>query len=124
MNKIQLTPAERIHLLRFRSGLTQAEFAAKLGVPIRSMMSWERGTRVPPSPPDDESLVPTEGELARLLRLRAGLSLKEAGDLINVSHVTVISSERGRSKLAGSLIRALEKYLTTKELAHGEAHAA
>lgn len=36
--------------LRLRSQLTQAEFAAKLGVPIETIRNWEQGKRSPRGP--------------------------------------------------------------------------
>jgi len=36
--------------LRLRSRLTQAEFAAKLGVPIETIRNWEQGKRSPRGP--------------------------------------------------------------------------
>jgi transcriptional regulator with XRE-family HTH domain len=37
--------ARRLTLIREQSGLNQAEFAAKLGIPKRSYLSWERMER-------------------------------------------------------------------------------
>jgi putative transcriptional regulator len=42
------TPAVRD--LRLRSRLTQAEFAAKLGVPLETIRNWEQGKRSPRGP--------------------------------------------------------------------------
>lgn len=42
------TPAVRE--LRRRVKLTQAEFAAKLGVPLETIRNWEQGKRVPRGP--------------------------------------------------------------------------
>ncbi len=36
--------------LRHRAKLTQAEFAAKLGVPLETIRNWEQGKRVPRGP--------------------------------------------------------------------------
>lgn len=41
-----LTP-ERIRSLRRQLGLTQAEFAERLGVSMQAVSFWERGTRTP-----------------------------------------------------------------------------
>lgn len=43
-----VTPAVRD--LRRRARLTQAEFAAKLGVPLETIRNWEQGKRVPRGP--------------------------------------------------------------------------
>jgi putative transcriptional regulator len=42
------TPAVRD--LRLRSRLTQAEFAARLGVPLETIRNWEQGKRSPRGP--------------------------------------------------------------------------
>jgi putative transcriptional regulator len=36
--------------LRHRAKLTQAEFAAKLGVPLETIRNWEQGKRMPRGP--------------------------------------------------------------------------
>jgi putative transcriptional regulator len=36
--------------LRQRSGLTQIEFAARLGVPVETIRNWEQGKRMPRGP--------------------------------------------------------------------------
>jgi putative transcriptional regulator len=36
--------------IRARSGLTQAEFAARIGVPIETVRNWEQGKRSPRGP--------------------------------------------------------------------------
>lgn len=41
-----LTP-ERIRSLRRQLGLTQTEFAQRLGVSMQAVSFWERGTRTP-----------------------------------------------------------------------------
>lgn len=46
MQTIDLTP-ETIKSLRTRLGLTQAQFAAMLGVSPLAVSFWERGTRRP-----------------------------------------------------------------------------
>lgn len=48
MNSGGATPAVRD--LRRRAQLTQAEFAAKLGVPIETIRNWEQGKRSPRGP--------------------------------------------------------------------------
>ena len=41
--------AEQIKALRAATGLTQKEFAARCGIPHRTLISWEVGDRRPPS---------------------------------------------------------------------------
>jgi putative transcriptional regulator len=36
--------------LRRRAGLTQVEFAARLGVPVETIRNWEQGKRMPRGP--------------------------------------------------------------------------
>ena len=36
--------------LRQRAGLTQIEFAARLGVPVETIRNWEQGKRMPRGP--------------------------------------------------------------------------
>ena len=44
------TPVPAVRDLRKRARLTQAEFAAKLGVPIETIRNWEQGKRSPRGP--------------------------------------------------------------------------
>ncbi|MGO9360812.1 MAG: helix-turn-helix domain-containing protein [Xanthobacteraceae bacterium] len=44
-------PADRtVRELRQRLGLTQADFAARLAVPIETIRNWEQGKRLPRGP--------------------------------------------------------------------------
>lgn len=43
-------PTPAVRELRLRSRLTQAEFAARLGVPIDTIRNWEQGKRSPRGP--------------------------------------------------------------------------
>jgi putative transcriptional regulator len=40
----------RVRDLRLRSKLTQAQFAARLGVPLETIRNWEQGKRAPRGP--------------------------------------------------------------------------
>lgn len=113
MIDIKPDPSEVISLLRHRTGLNQEEYAAKIEVSVRRIRAWERG-EAPPPPEHIQEVELTAGEKARLLRRRLGLSIREAGELAGISHVTVIQAERNQSKLGGKLLRALEEY-STKE---------
>ena len=42
--------ASKVRELRMRNRLTQAQFAARLGVPIDTIRNWEQGKRVPRGP--------------------------------------------------------------------------
>lgn len=43
-----MTAAERIKAIRSSLGLTQVAFAARYGIPRRTVEDWERGLREPP----------------------------------------------------------------------------
>ncbi len=42
------TAAEWIKEIRERTGLSQAKFGARYGIPMRTVQDWERGVRTPP----------------------------------------------------------------------------
>lgn len=44
------TAAPEVRHLRMRAKLTQAEFAARLGVPLETIRNWEQGKRSPRGP--------------------------------------------------------------------------
>ena len=44
------TPELAVRALRQRLGLTQAEFAARLVVPVETIRNWEQGKRLPRGP--------------------------------------------------------------------------
>ena len=46
----QITYEESIKATRARFGMTQAEFAALLGISRRTLEKWELGTRIPSGP--------------------------------------------------------------------------
>src|SRR5579871_258017 len=43
-------PAVQVREIRLRNRLTQAEFAARLGVPLDTIRNWEQGKRSPRGP--------------------------------------------------------------------------
>lgn len=43
-------PEPKVRDLRLRAGLTQTEFAARLGVPVETIRNWEQGKRSPRGP--------------------------------------------------------------------------
>lgn len=43
-----MTTAEQIKAIRAASGLTQAAFASRYGIPKRTIEAWEMGQRTPP----------------------------------------------------------------------------
>jgi putative transcriptional regulator len=45
-----LSDADYARGIRARSGLTQAEFAARIGVPLETVRNWEQGKRSPRGP--------------------------------------------------------------------------
>ena len=40
--------SERIRELRKNTGLSQSKFAARFGVPVRTLQQWEQGQSAPP----------------------------------------------------------------------------
>ena len=46
----ETTPLPAVRDLRRRAGLTQLEFAARLGVPVETIRNWEQGKRAPRGP--------------------------------------------------------------------------
>ena len=40
-------PCPQVRALRMRSSLTQAQFAARLGLPVETIRNWEQGKRSP-----------------------------------------------------------------------------
>ncbi len=44
------TPVPQVRQLRLRAKLTQAQFAAKLAVPLETIRNWEQGKRMPRGP--------------------------------------------------------------------------
>ena len=47
---LTVTDADYARGIRARSGLTQAEFAARIGVPLETVRNWEQGKRSPRGP--------------------------------------------------------------------------
>jgi putative transcriptional regulator len=43
-------PCPQVRALRMRSSLTQAQFAARLGLPVETIRNWEQGKRSPRGP--------------------------------------------------------------------------
>lgn len=87
------TPAERLWLWRRTTSLTQADAAARLGVPLRRYQRAEAGensVQVPRGAPR-----PTLGDLCALARRRSRLGLRAAAARLGISHVTLLAWERG-----------------------------
>ena len=40
--------SDRIKALRKKTGLSQSKFAAKFGIPVRTLQQWEQGISAPP----------------------------------------------------------------------------
>lgn len=43
-----MTPSEQIRAIRAKTGLSQARFAERYGIPRRTIENWESGVRTPP----------------------------------------------------------------------------
>ncbi len=55
--------ADRVKAIRFRLGLTQAEFAARLGVHLRTVQGWELGDSSPRRGPLIKALLDAEASI-------------------------------------------------------------
>ena len=58
--------------VRAQTKLTQAEFAARIGVPIETVRNWEQGKRSPRGPGARAAQADREGAAGRLRRARPG----------------------------------------------------
>ena len=70
-------PCPQVRALRMRSSLTQAQFAARLGLPVETIRNWEQGRRRP----ERSARVLTEAMDMRAAgddRARAGSRLRRA----------------------------------------------
>lgn len=65
------TAAPRAATIRLRLGLTQAEFAKSLGIPLATLRNWEQG-RTPPDPAARALLRVLDREPEAALRALAG----------------------------------------------------
>ncbi len=45
--RYKVTPPTGVRLVRARMGLSQAEFAARLNISVRTLQEWEQGSRNP-----------------------------------------------------------------------------
>lgn len=56
--------AERVQAIRYRLGLTQADFARRLGVHLRTVQGWESGESTPRRGPLVKALLDAEESIA------------------------------------------------------------
>jgi transcriptional regulator with XRE-family HTH domain len=100
---MRLTRGEAWWLFRRRSGLAQPEIARRLGVSVDRLSDWERDLVRAPEIPEALSEPLSAGELAALLRRRAGVELADAAERFGVSRQTYIKAERDRSSTSARL---------------------
>jgi transcriptional regulator with XRE-family HTH domain len=100
---MRLTRGEVWWLNRRRSGEAQPRIAKRLGITVDRLSDWERDlvAEIPTPSLCGGPLSP--GELAALLRRRAGVELADAAELFGVSRQTYIKAERDRSRTAARL---------------------
>lgn len=60
---LQFSP-ERVFHIRIGLGLTQEQFAVKVGVTVNTISSWERGVTPPRNGPSLHALLAAEKEVA------------------------------------------------------------
>lgn len=110
-----LTDAERLLLRRRRLGVSQKVMAKKLNITQCTYASYERDEErqfrhAPPLEiPDIEDLA--DFEIVTLLRIRAGLTLAQAADVVGTSRATYVQIEGG-----GRVTDKWAKYSITKLL--------
>lgn len=85
-----LSPGERFWVDRLRRSQTQAEAAARLGIPERRYLQIENDRRQAAKVP---KVKPTAAEMCGLARRRSGRSLEALGALLGVSKVTLLAWE-------------------------------
>jgi len=129
-----LFDADMMRKARTRSGMSQADLAKLIGVDPGVINSWEkRGAR--PSVPNlgrvasalgltvsdlYQSDVDTAGALVDL-RVRAGLSQRDAAKLLGVSQATISRWERGLARPTWNEISSYAKVLKTDRITIGAA---
>lgn len=107
---MRLTKGEKLFLIRRRRGMNQDVFGARWGLTHDRLTKLERD--IAPMPANMLPLVitPTEGELVTVMRRRVGWTLKQFADHMQVSHVTMIRVEKGRTN-AKPYIKTLSSLL-------------
>ena len=134
----QLSP-EAVEAERVRLGLSAKQYADLVGVSIGTINGWENGRTVPSKRLLKmwiavKGITKTEAhtrlgietassrgfspEAVASERKRLGVSAREYGELVGVSHLTIYSWEHGRTKPRAE---QLEKWLAVKGIGKGEA---
>jgi transcriptional regulator with XRE-family HTH domain len=115
MPPIKLTTGERLTLYREQKRTTQKQLANLLDVSQATLSMWERDYSLFPLLKDIPVFTPSRGELCRVLRRRLKLTLRDIGQGMGLSHVTIVRMEQGK-KRAEILWRYLVKLREEKKL--------
>lgn len=105
--------ADRLWIWRNRTGLTQAQAAAELGISVRTYRRIEDG-KVPACDQIKGRILTitlTVPERWMLVRRKSGLGLKAAARAFGISHVTLIKMEREADP---ALIDLWDAWLSTR----------
>jgi transcriptional regulator with XRE-family HTH domain len=99
---MRLTCGELWWLYRRRSKKTQPEISRQLGVTVDRLGDWERdrAREDVPLPPSLGGRPLSHGEVAALLRRRAGIELRDAARRFGISRQTYIKAEADRTSTA------------------------
>ncbi len=93
----ELSKAERFALNRRRLGLTGKQYTEKYSIAKNQITAWEKGKNTETIPAVVLHPNMTVGEALFIARRRRNWSVREAAELIGVSHVTYVSYEKDRS---------------------------
>ncbi|KPH20714.1 MULTISPECIES: helix-turn-helix domain-containing protein [Rhodococcus] len=111
--------ADKLRELRTKAGFTPDEFSVRLKVSRQSISHWETGRSVPPPPMLKQIaqllmvsivvLVPIPDNQLRMgdLRVRAGLTQKEAAELLDLSSSTLAEIEKGQKPVNEQRVKAI-----------------
>lgn len=93
-----ITPryGEALEIMRRRRGETQREAATRLGLSTYAYRRLEAATERPADAPREPRCTLTPGERLRLVRVRAGLPLKDCAEAIGMSRFWIIKIEADR----------------------------
>ena len=100
MEVTELTSGERLHLWRRREGYTQKRLAKLVKTSQIQVSRWERDMNSLPLAMEKrlarlEQL--TLAEKAHVMRRRNKIGVRALGDDMGISHVSLISGEKGRN---------------------------
>lgn len=120
--------SERLKATRQKAGLTQREVAARLGITYQSYGQYERGLRKPKhetiekiadalgcsvyefidaTPKEVKRNSEKVGKRLEELRIRAGLTLRQAADSVGISEPVLLDYETGEQELTEEAVEQL-----------------